>query len=32
MALAYQLMYRIGLTPWDQHEISEPLLLRVQVF
>jgi len=25
MALAYQLMYRIGLTPWDQHEISEPL-------
>src|SRR6185369_16449961 len=25
MALAYQLMYRIGLTPWVQHEISEPL-------
>ena len=25
MALAYEVMYRIGFTPWDNHEISVPL-------
>jgi SAM-dependent methyltransferase len=25
MAFAYQVMYRIGFTPWDQHETSQPL-------
>lgn len=26
MSLAYQIMYRLGITPWDAHETPEPLV------
>lgn len=25
MSAPYQVMYRIGFTPWDNHEVPQPL-------
>jgi SAM-dependent methyltransferase len=30
MSAPYQVMYRIGFTPWDQHEVPDPLVELIQ--